>query len=241
MQKNSTKIILIVLIIAGILFGVGTVFNVFHCNMRRDYKVDTDRRIMSLREKIADVEKEGAKDLTSSNRLLDYYNQLGTIYLEKRLWDMAIESFQNCIKNGTPGPAVYHSLGLAYANRGYDGSSREDMILAEQNYRKAIELKTDYADAIYGLAIVLFYHRDAREEAMTLVDGLSVNNKTYYPARFASARFNYETGKKDRALRLYEDLYADLEKLPKSEIINDYKAKCKENISVLMAEMATGK
>ncbi len=241
MQKNSYKIVLVFLILAGILFGVNSVFHVLQCNMRRDYKVNTDKKIIDLREKIADIEKEQAKDITASNRLLDYYNQLGTIYLDKRLWDMAIESFQNCMKNGTPGPAIYYSLGLAYGNRGYERNSKEDIELAEQNYRKAIELKTDYADAVYGLAIILFYHRDAKEEALTMVETLSGNNRRYYPARFALARFNYEKGNREKALRTYEELHADLEKLPSSEIINEYRTRCKENISIIMAEMATGR
>ena len=241
MQKNSYKIVLVLLILAGIIFGVNSVFHVLHCNMRRDYKVDTDKKIINLREKIADIEKEQVKDFTASNRLLDYYNQLGTIYLEKRLWDMAIESFQNCMKNGTPGAPVYYSLGLAYGNRGYERNTREDIELAEQNYRKAIELKPDYADAVYGLAIILFYHRDAKDEALTMVETLSGKNRTYYPARFAVARFNYEKGNREKALRTYEELHTDLEKLPSSEIINEYRARCKENISIIMAEMATGR
>jgi tetratricopeptide (TPR) repeat protein len=64
-----------------------------------------------------------------------------------------------------------YALGLAYANRGYDRSDEKDFEQAESYYRKSLEKHPGYEDAMYGLAVLLYYHRN-NKEALNLMNEL---------------------------------------------------------------------
>ncbi len=237
LTKKMPFIIVLIMIIS--LIVLNSVFEVIHCNMRRDYKSIDDRVFRDTREKIKELEKEELKNETTIRRLADQYYFIGKYYLDRLLWDMAIEAFNNSLKYGNSNSNLFYSIGLAYGNRGKEKKSADDINSAEINYRKAIERNEDYSDAKYALSILLFYHREnGKEEAQNLINEILVKNRAYYPARFADGRFNYELGNKEKALTIYQELAADLDRLPSSGIINDYKKECKNNITRLMTELS---
>lgn len=237
-KKRNAVVFIIIIIIFGAILGINSAFNLFSCNIRKELKGKSDTQVHDISEKIAELEKEPVKDITTVGRLKQQYMLLGTLYLEKRMWDMAIDAMQNAMKYGESGPAVFYQMGLAYANKGYDFNDQKDFETAESYYRKSIEKHPAYDDAIYGLSILLFYHRNGQQEAMNMLAELTGRNPAFYPARFAQARFFYETGNRENALNVYQRLYEDLEKLPKSGVINEYREQCKNNITQLMAELS---
>ena len=237
-KKRNAVLFLILLIIFAVIIGINSAFNLFSCNIRKELKGKSDTQIHEIGVKIAKLEQEPVKDVTTVGRLAQQYLLLGTLYLEKRMWDMAIDAMQKSMKYGESGPAVFYQMGLAYANKGYDFDNQQDFETAESYYRKSLEKAPKYDDATYGLAILLFYHRNGQQEAMNLLAELIGRNPAFYPARFAQARFYYETGNRESALQVYERLYEDLEKLPESGVINEYREQCKNNITQLMAELS---
>ena len=80
-------------------------------------------------------------------------------------------------------------------------------------------------------------NRNGKDEAQRLLNEIIARNKAYYPARFALGRFNYELGYKEKALTIYQDLASDLDRLPPSEIANDYKEQCRNNITRIQMEL----
>ena len=77
-----------------------------------------------------------------------YFN-LGYIHLVYlKVYDVAIDYFTKAIKAD---PAYAE----AYYNRGYSFELRGDMINAKTDYKKALELKTNYQKAIEGLNRVI--------------------------------------------------------------------------------------
>lgn len=236
-KKNRLLLLIIPLSIAAVLIVI-TSFDFFHCNVRRELTGVNDKFIKDIRDKITMLEKEEVKDPATIGRLADQYNLLGTIYVERELWTPAIEALNNSLKYGNNSPSIFYSLGLAYANRSVQMNSSDDLDKAESCYRKAIEKRPGFHDSMYGLAVLLFYHRDKKEEAMKLVNEIVAGNPAFYEARFAQGRFLYETGNKEQALSVYQSLASDLEKLPPSQIVNEYKSNCSSNIETLMAELA---
>ena len=230
------------LALAGIVIVLvlNSIFNPTLCNIRREYKSSGDLYIHDVKNKISELEKEKIKDPTTILRLSEQYNLLGMYYLEKRLWDMAIDAFSSSMKYGNAKAPVSYSLGLAYVNRGSEKNSQEDLSKAESHYRRALEISGNYADAKYALAILLFYHKNGKDEAQALLNEIITRNKAYYPARFALGRFNYELGYREKALTIYQELASDLEKLPPSELSSDYKEQCRNNITRIQMEL-TGK
>lgn len=233
---------LYITLILGIILSLmvlNSIFNIVHCNMTRDYKGINEKFYQDVKEKIQKLEKEEFKDAAAISRLAQQYNLLAIYYLDRRLWDMAIDTFNASMKYGNANDNTFYSLGLAHANRGVERNSQDDINKAEYYYRKAIELNGSFLDAKYALSILLFYHRsDGKVEAERLVNEIILKNRAHYPARFAGGRFNYEMGNKQKALTIYQELEADLDKLPPSGINNEYKLECKNNIAQLMAELS---
>jgi len=206
-------------------------------SLRRANKQSPVAQIEKLKERIKEQE---SKDAVSRNtRLLgDLYNQLGTKYLESKTWDPAIDAFIKAIKYGKSSSEVHYSLGLAYANRGKDAGGSDDFETAENQYRRALEISPDNKRASYALAILLFYKKNEKDRALTIMETVAANNKKFYDSRFALARFYYEMDMPERSLRTYEDLYSDLQKLPDSDVSREYKNAAKENIGTLMQELS---
>lgn len=195
--------------------------------------------IQELRERVAELEgdKEGKHRYITELGQLHY--KLGKKYLESGNWDQAVESLEKSVSYGKDTPIVYYSLALAYGNRGRELKKSEDVRKAEHNYRRALELSRDFSDARYGLSILLFYEKDEKEEAVRMMEGLVSDNRSYFPAYFALARFHYEMEKPEKALSVYEDLYTQLQKKSdRSPEIKEYKRQCRENIQRLMQELS---
>jgi tetratricopeptide (TPR) repeat protein len=236
MKKTLTVIILI---LAVAFFLLNSRLGLIHCNMRKDYKSMNERYFEGIRNRIADLEKEPVKDATTVRRLAEQYNLMGNYYIKNSLWDMAIEAYRNSIRYGSNTADIYYSLGLAYGNRGAEKKSSGDIDQAEICYTKALELDPSHHESRYGLAIILFYHREGkREEALKLVDEIAAKSSKFYAARFARGRFNYEMGNKEKALSIYQDLEPELERLPSSSINNEYKLQCRENIERIRMELS---
>jgi len=230
-------------ILACAVLGVASYFGsqYFNCSLARNFKVDTDKRIREIKEKIEDIEKDDLKDTKSITRLGEQYSNLGGIYLQKSLWDQAIEAYDKSIHYGRKTHGVLYSLGIAYGNRGRERDSGEDINKAEFYLKKAIEMKDNFYEAENALAILMFYHKEEKDAAISLSEEVVSRNPKYYIGRFTLARFYYENGAPEKALPVYEDLDSDLNKLPPSAIINEYKNQCRENIQRIMSELGSKK
>lgn len=236
--KNRAYITLSIAVVL-LLIILSSVFNLFHCNMRKDHRAKSDQFYQEVKDKITRLEKDEYKDETTVRRLAEQYNLIGTFYLDRRLWDMAIDAFNNSMKYGNKSSNAFYSLGLAYANRGVEKNSSDDINKAEFNYRKTLEIDGSSLDAKYALSILLFYHREnGKEEAQNLINEILSKNIAYYPARFANGRFNYELGNKEKALSIYQELAGDLEKLPRSSDSITYRTECANNITRIKTELS---
>lgn len=237
-NKKSRFILLVLLIgIIGVIVIISSL-DLSSCNRRRQFSSVDDKFMNDIREKITTLEKEKVKDPATLRRLAEQYSLLGTIYVEHKLWTPAIDALNNSLKYGNNSPAIFYSLGLAYSNRSIQMDSGDDLDKGEACYRKAIEKKPGFHDSMYGLAVLLFYHRDKKDEAMKLVNEIVAANPAFYEARFAQGRFLYETGNKQQALSVYQSLSVDLDRLPPSGIVNQYKSNCSNNIETLMVELS---
>jgi tetratricopeptide (TPR) repeat protein len=233
------KKVLKTILVSAVFIGAALIaMKYLNCGFKRDYRVDTDKHIREIREKIEDIEKDDVKDTKNLKRLSEQYSNLGGIYLQKGLWDQAIESYDKSIHYGRSTYGVLYSLGIAYGNRGRERDNAEDIDKSESYLRKAIDLKDNFYEAQNALAILMFYHKDERDAALSLAEEITARNPKYYIGRFTLGRFYYEKGALNKALPLYESLNEDLEKLPPSGIISDYKKQCSENIQRIMGEMA---
>ena len=220
------------------LFSLPACQDIMKCDtLRSALDQDSSEKLRALNEGISELEKEKERSTLAQRKLSTLYYQLGEYQLEKKMWDKAIEAFDKAVKNGYRYERVYYSIGVAYANRGKDAGSSDDLNRAKQNYERSISINSRFYDARYALAILLFYELEKKDEAVEVIELLVKEHPKFYIARFAAARFYYELDKPEKALDMYERLDADLSRLPESADVNEYRKNCRENINRLISEL----
>ncbi len=195
--------------------------------------------IEDIKEKIDEYERSGRGKAGNISELSQLHYKLGKKFMERRNWDQAIISFEKSLSYGKDTATTYYSLGVSYANRGKELNKSEDIMKAERNYRRALELNRDFSDASYALGILLFYEKDEREEGIRVMERLIASNRSYYSGHLALGRFYYDVDKKEKALSVYEAIYPELEKrASSSKQFQEYRDSCRENIERLMRELS---
>ncbi len=194
--------------------------------------------ISRLKKEAGKYEKKVSEKMEHADQLGAIYQQLGEKYNDRRSWDPAIDSLKKAVGYGRDSARVHYQLALAYANRGIELDSNKDLDKAEYHYRKTLSRQPEYTEARYSYSIFLYYSRGEKEKAMKIIKKLVVTNPSYYRARFALGRFHYENKQPQRALSVYEQLYADLQKLPDSARVKEYRENCRQNIQRIMREIS---
>jgi tetratricopeptide (TPR) repeat protein len=149
-------------------------------------------------------------DLSASELQL-YYGFLGLEYIGRSIYSGALASFEKALALSPSNEILHYYAGVSAANLGKAMTQPEDQerqqalyAKAEAYYRRAIELDSSYADALYGLSVLLVYELNRVEEAegplQTLVE-LETRNSD---ALFLLANVYYRTGHLEEAVELYE-------------------------------------
>jgi tetratricopeptide (TPR) repeat protein len=196
-------------------------------------------RIEKINKEISSLEK-GTKDEKTTERLGDLHEQLATIYLDQEEYDSSLTHINKAFYYKRNTPYLNYLAGLIYGNFATKSGSKDDAAKAEQYYKKAIELKNDYTEALHALAMLLFFSKKERQEPIKIVEGLYEKNPSNYRVRFTLGRFYYESGRKQDALDVYNALRVDLQKAPDSPIIQEFLNNCINNIKKIKGELGSG-
>lgn len=105
------------------------------------------RQILRTRKVEGTLSKLQAK-LTNEKGTAQEYYELGSIFLDKKIYAQAVSLFQKALKaeeiTETQSPPIYNALGFAYfAQEQYD--------LAIRNYKEALKLDPGYVTALNNL------------------------------------------------------------------------------------------
>ncbi len=195
--------------------------------------------ISELLVTIAEQERRVKSGDESPDKLALSYQKLGEKYLENGMFDASIEIFGKALALGRENPLVHYSLGVAYANRAKDGKAPADIEKSEFHYRKALAINPSYKSAAYGLAILLFYVKDEKEEGIKMLESLVEGRKSMYHERMALGRLYYDAGRYSTALSHYQSLCADLDAARDNPLISEYRKACRDNAQKLMENISS--
>ncbi len=233
MKKECVILISVVFVLSGCK---DTSFkDVFTLKSVKNVKKD---EIVRLKQEAGKYEKKVAERMSNAEQLGAIYQELGEKYNDRRSWDPAIDALKKAVGYGRDSAKVHFQLALAYANRGVELDSGADLDKAEHHYKKALSMQSLYPEARYSYSIFLYYQRDKKKKAIKMLEELVVAKPSYHQARFGLGRFYYEDGNAQKALSVYEQLYADLEKLPESSSVKEYRKSCRQNIERIMREIS---
>jgi tetratricopeptide (TPR) repeat protein len=240
MAKSKRKLFSVNIIpffLCLVIYGCGD-FNCKEMSSSSLRRYGAQERIEKINKEVTSLEKN-AKDQKTIERLGDLHEQLATIYLDEENFDASLTNINKAFYYKRNTPYLNYLAGLIYGNFATKSGSKDDVAKAEQYYRKAIELKNDYTEALHALAMLLFFSKKERQEPIKIVEGLYERNPSNYRVRFTLGRFYYESGRKQDALDVYTALRVDLQKAPDSPIIQEFLNNCINNIKKIRAELGT--
>jgi len=144
---------------------------------------------------------EGSSDL--------YHETLALGYIDKGIYGEALKYLEMALEVYPDNEILYYYSGLCSAKMGKamigDADKRESWLkLAEQYYRRAIELYPSYSQALYGLSILFVYELARPSEAEPILVRLTTIESKNTDALFLLANVYYQLGRYDEAIQQYE-------------------------------------
>ncbi|MBT9151609.1 MAG: TPR repeat-containing protein YrrB [candidate division WS2 bacterium] len=129
------------------------------------------------------------------------WENLGIIYREiigiaAGAADWSIKSFERAIDLEPTNPVLYTELGKLYL-------VGEDSQKAREYFQKALEKKSDYADALIQEALLL-EREDILDEAIARLENLIAKDPGNLEAYFQLGRLYYNVGRIDQAIELFQ-------------------------------------
>lgn len=128
---------------------------------RRDSDIQAGLAQAYMQKRAYDLaEKHLLRAIDLSNGAPQHYQNLGALYLSMERYADAITAFRKVATN-----LLFATPEVAWAGIGFAHFQQQDYAAAEQAYRKALELNSRYAEAMYRLG-ELYYTRDRTVEAV---------------------------------------------------------------------------
>ncbi len=170
-----------------------------------------------LKDAIAKYEEDVLKVMLANEQIGIWHKLLATRYIEKQMYNEALESLQKAIEYFPTNQNLYYHTGISAGHMakssldffGENSSKRQEYLtLAEQAYKRAIELQSDYTNAMYGLAVLYVFELEKPADAIPLLENLLDIEPKNNEAKFMLARAYYMNYDFANAVSVYEDIIA---------------------------------
>ena len=179
----------------------------------------TSESIQDIEKSIKKYQKEVERKMEATAQLGIYYKMLAAQYMENSMFNMALDSLKSAIEIYNENPILFFLSGVCAGNvsRSVMVEEEKDYWIKQsfQYYSRAIQLDSDYVDALYGLAVLLIFEMGMPEQAISHLETVNKLQRNNIDAMFLLARAYYETGSLEAALELYS-LIISLTKVEKT-------------------------
>lgn len=165
--------------------------------------------IKKYQDRVADIEAANAQ-------IGIWYKLLGTRYLDRKMYKLALEAFQKATEYYPTNQNLYYYVG---ACAGYMAAESLDfkatgsytqrinyLKLAESAYLQAIKLDGRYTKALYGIGVLYVFELDRNAEAIPYLEKLLTIDTNHTDGMFALARAYYYTGQFENAVAMYDKI-----------------------------------
>jgi len=193
--------------------------------------------VEEMKKEADESAKRYRSQLESAEKVKTNYEKLGRRYADNGNWTPAIESFTMALGYGSVSADIHYMLGVSYANRAKETDSKDDIIMAESHYGKAIARNPEFLSAQYGLGLLVFYLKKDHAGGIEIMKKLNAYKPDFFEGRFALGRFYYESGQPALALSVYENLYSALQDKKNSTATQEMRDNCKTNIARIANEL----
>ncbi len=169
-----------------------------------------DQRIAELEKEIERYSEMVEEQVHANGQLMVYYRMLGIRYLERKLYGPAMEALQSAMEISPANPilhAYYAAAAAQSAKADYSGARRNQLLAtAEAAYMRALEIDPNYADALYGLSVLLVFELGRPADALGYLNRLVTVRTRDMNAYFLRARVYASLGRVQDAAADYDTI-----------------------------------
>jgi len=168
----------------------------------------SEEKIKELEKKISDMQKEVERTIDASYDLALYNKMLAVEYIELKMYGPALEALRKAIEISPANRLLFYYAGVCCAQMATSTPRQEErrryLKDAEFYYKRAIELKNNYVEALYALAVLYVFEMDRPFDAKPLLEDILNYSSKNIQAMFLLARVNVQLGDVEAAIDLYE-------------------------------------
>ena len=178
-------------------------------------------RVAQLRADIERYRAEVSQTLDRMMRVATFQKMLANELMQQELYGPALDALTSAIAIQTDNPVLYYlaavagALLLSLAAMGILGARSAKaqptpaagaalLRQAERHYRIALEIRPEYQEALFGLAVLLAFELDRPEDALEYAQRLAQLETGDVAVRFLHANVLVRAGELERAVDVYD-------------------------------------
>jgi tetratricopeptide (TPR) repeat protein len=171
-----------------------------------------EARIESLEKEIESLVKEVEEVTAGTAELGTFYKMLAVDFFDAGMYGPSLDYLRKALYIYPENHVLYYYAALCSARvaktHGSEDARREGFIAAENYYLEALEIKSTYRDALYGLGILYVFELNTPERGIPYLETLASLAETRTDVRFVLARAYATLGQLDAAEKQYREIIA---------------------------------
>ena len=211
---------LVILLLSGTL-----IFSFISCensnkSIKRMQKLEENVQNPQSIEEIQDAIKkytDRVNDIVLAQEQIGiWYKMLGSRYVDKKMYGEALKAYQSALEYFPANQNLYYWVGvcagfMAKASLDFNGSGSKEISLnyiklAEDSYKRAVELDERYERAWYGLGVIYSYEMDEYEKAVVCFEHALEISTQSIDTMFNLARAYYGAYEFDKSAEMYDKI-----------------------------------
>ena len=195
--------------------------------------------IDGLRQAIALYEAQIEQNIKDGAQTGTYWKILGIRFADRNMHRDALAAYEKAIYYNANDPTIYYLTGVSAGHTaksvvGFSASSDAErdrfFALAENSYKRALDLDPQYYKPMYGLGVLYTFELDRPEDAIPYMENYVRNQSSDISAMFVLARAYYMTERYQQAVDVYDRIISKT-KDPK------VKADAQNNREIVMGQL----
>ncbi|MEX2443541.1 MAG: tetratricopeptide repeat protein [Alkalispirochaeta sp.] len=167
-------------------------------------------RIEELRNDIKEYQDAVQEMTRRYGRIASFQKMLARELLQAQMYGPALDALESAMELQTENAVLYYLAGVAAGRAAradvISGESQGRLELSERMYREALDLRPDYREALYGLAVLLAFEMDQADEALEFARRLARLETGDPSVRFLLGNILVRVGNEDEARGVYAEL-----------------------------------
>lgn len=213
-MKKTAFSLMILLFTAVAFTGCGVSNKTVIRHQKLEENVQNPTSIEELRQAISKYQERVADIQLAQSQIGIWYKILGTKYLDNKMYGEALKCFEEALKYYPDNQNLYYYVGvcagyMSHASLDFNATGNNEikynyLKLAEEAYKRAIDIEEGYVRALYGLGVLYVFELDEYAEAIPYLEKLLTIDTKNHDAMFVLARAYYCNFEYEKSIDMYD-------------------------------------